>query len=303
MFYGIIYNWEKCHIHADGGVLYSTHCKGLRTFSAACENLHRDALTDGGGIGSIASPFGCAFEKSAWHHRMDLVPVAEAIASLVGYKPEQPAAPSRPAGRTDSYSEPAPGRAADLVAYAAYIRETKAQGFTNWQQRYFGSLRNLDLRNLDLRGLTLWAKDLQGCKLDGADLTDACLVDCSLSHVSLRGATLHGADLSCAKLDKADLSGADLSGAVLMSTVLSGARIVGACLIGAKIDRADVAVTSASLIGARLMDETVVGHSGIHVALSDGSIVMLRDGGENWVARPNGWSDPHVAAAAAAWSR
>jgi uncharacterized protein YjbI with pentapeptide repeats len=300
-FYGEIYDWEKCHIHADGGRVYSTHCKGLRSFGPYDYDLHPDALKDGGSLGTVANPFGDVFSKSVWHSCMDLVPVAEAVAAFAGYKPEQPAPPSRPAGRTDPYNEPESGRADDLVAYAAYIRETKAQGFTDWQHRYFGSLRNLDLRNLDLRGLTLWAKDLQGCKLDGADLTDACLVDCDLSHVSLRGAILSGADLSCAKMDKADLLGVDLSGAVLAGTNLEGARISGACLIGTKIDRADIVVASANLIGARLTGEAVVGHSGNHVTLADGSIVMLRAGGENWVARPTGgWVNPRIAAAAAA---
>jgi uncharacterized protein YjbI with pentapeptide repeats len=302
-FHGVIYDWEKCHMHHDLGVLYSTHCKGLRTFTTECDDMHPDALRDGGGVGSIANPFGFAMEKSAWHHRIDLVPVAEAIASLVGYKPEQ-AAPNKPAQRVGAYADPKPGVAAELVDYAAYIRKNKSQGFTSWQQRYFGSLRNLDLRNLDLRGLSLWGKDMQGCNLEGADLTGASLVDCDLRHVNIRGVVLQGADLSCAKMDGANLSNSDLTDAILMSTSLRGAVLSGAVLSGAKIDRADGSVSSTNLIGARLMGEAVVGQSGAHVTLSGGSIVMLRDGGENWVARPaHGWSNPHVAAAAAALAR
>jgi len=129
----------------------------------------------------------------------------------------------------------------DPAGFRAYLSGANLSG---------ADLRSADLSGANLSGAYLSSAYLSGADLRGADLRSADLSGANLSGAYLSGAYLSSADLSGAYLRGADLRSADLSGANLSGAYLSSADLSGADLRGADLDKAVIARTLITPVGA-----------------------------------------------------
>jgi len=158
-----------------------------------------------------------------------VVPIAPAVAPVVGRKEAVVQAQEKTGAKTGDAQEKTPKTTTEVPAVVAnatpvlpvseadmQVAKEKNRLQTLDSKKCYGcKLQGVDFAGKNLSGVDFEGADLTGSNLAGADLEGGNLKGAVLVGANLRGADLQGADLYKANLSKADLTDANLKDALL----------------------------------------------------------------------------------------